>query len=79
MNELEKTTKKFEEIKQIDKYGVARELMLENNPIEDHFSHLGKMVEIGSRSKRKKKDYKLSRYACYLIVRKMKGDFIKEI
>ena len=95
MNELEKTTKKFEEIKHLDEYGVeywfARELMLEleykrwdkfnnvvdnakiacersNNPVEDHFSQVGKMVEIGSGAKRKQKDYKLSRYACYLIV-----------
>ena len=34
----------------------------------DHFSQLGKMVEIGSGAKRKQGDYELSRYACYLIV-----------
>ena len=34
----------------------------------DHFSQVGKMVEIGSGAQRKTKDYKLSRYACYLIV-----------
>ena len=34
----------------------------------DHFSQLGKMVEIGSGAKRKQVDYELSRYACYLIV-----------
>jgi len=34
----------------------------------DHFSHVGKMVQIGSGAERKVKDYKLSRYACYLIV-----------
>ncbi len=39
-----------------------------NNEIEDHFSQLGKMVEIGSNASRKIVDYKLSRYACYLIV-----------
>ena len=39
-----------------------------NNFIEDHFSQVGKMVEIGSGAKRKQADYKLSRYACYLIV-----------
>ena len=38
-----------------------------NYAIDDHFSHLGKMVEIGSKTKRKIEDYKLSRYACYLI------------
>ena len=33
----------------------------------DHFVHVDKMVNIGSMTKRKIKDYKLSRYACYLI------------
>ena len=32
-----------------------------------HFTQVGKMVEIGSKTKRKIEDYKLSRYACYLI------------
>ena len=36
-----------------------------NNFIEDHFSQV---LEIGSGAKRKQADYKLSRYACYLIV-----------
>ncbi len=39
-----------------------------NNILLDHFSQVGKMVEIGSNTSRKIKDYKLSRYACYLIV-----------
>ena len=34
----------------------------------DHFAHYRKMVDIGSNTKRNIKDYKLSRYACYLIV-----------
>ena len=34
----------------------------------DHFVGADKMVEIGSNTKRKIQDYKLSRYACYLIV-----------
>ena len=33
----------------------------------DHFVVSNKMVEIGSGAKRKQKDYKLTRYACYLI------------
>ena len=33
----------------------------------DHFVQLDKMVEIGSNTLRKVQDYKLSRYACYLI------------
>ena len=39
-----------------------------DNIVYDHFTQVGKMVEIGSATKRKIDDYKLSRYACYLIV-----------
>ena len=35
--------------------------------IEDQITQVGKMVDIGSGAKRKQVDYKLSRYACYLI------------
>ena len=38
-----------------------------NISINDHFANVGKMVDIGSNTKRETKDYKLSRYACYLI------------
>ena len=38
-----------------------------NINIDDHFANVGKMVDIGSNTKRETKDYKLSRYACYLI------------
>lgn len=38
------------------------------NIINDHFVEFNKMVQIGSNTKRKITDYKLSRYACYLIV-----------
>ncbi len=34
----------------------------------EHFANVGKMVQIGSGAQRKQDDYKLSRYACYLIV-----------
>ena len=37
-------------------------------PEDDHFSQVGKMVQIGSGAQREARDYKLSRYACYLIV-----------
>ncbi len=33
----------------------------------DHFVDVDKMVQIGSGAERKQKDYKLTRYACYLI------------
>ena len=36
--------------------------------VSDHFAKVGKMVDIGSGAKRNQIDYKLSRYACYLIV-----------
>ena len=39
-----------------------------NNNILDHFIGADKMVSIGSNTERKIQDYKLSRYACYLIV-----------
>ena len=45
--------------------------------IDDHFAKKRKMVDIGSKTKRKVIDYKLSRYACYLIV--MNGNPKKEI
>ena len=43
----------------------------------DHFAKIGKMVKIGSGAFREQVDYKLSRYACYLIVQN--GDPKKEI
>ena len=36
--------------------------------VEDHITQVGKMVDIGSKTSRSIVDYKLSRYACYLIV-----------
>ena len=45
--------------------------------IDDHFPEVGKMVEIGSNTKRELIDYELSRYACYLIVQN--GDPRKEV
>lgn len=39
-----------------------------NLEINDHFAKVGKMVGIGSKTSRNIEDYKLSRYACYLIV-----------
>ena len=45
--------------------------------VDDHFAVQRKMVDIGSKTKRNIIDYKLPRYACYLIV--MNGNPKKEI
>ncbi len=45
--------------------------------IDDHFAVQRKMVDIGSKTQRKVIEYKLSRYACYLIV--MNGNPNKEV
>ena len=48
-----------------------------NNNILDHFANVGKMVKIGSGALREQDDYKLSRYACYLIAQN--GDSRKKV
>ena len=48
-----------------------------NNYTNNHFVGADKMVEIGSGALRKQKDYKLSRYACYLIAQN--GDSRKKV
>ena len=45
--------------------------------ILDHFIDISKMVQIGSGAKRKQQDYKLTRYACYLIAQN--GDSRKKL
>ena len=51
----------------------------ENSKINelDHFTGINKMVQIGSGAERKQQDYKLTRYACYLIAQN--GDSRKDI
>jgi len=46
-------------------------------PVDDHFPQVVKMAQIGSGAIRKTRDYKLSRYACYLIVQN--GDPTKPV
>lgn len=50
---------------------------ISQHEVSDHFVEVNKMVEIGSGAKRSQTDYKLTRYACYLIV--MNGDPRKEV
>mgnify|MGYP001563107826 FL=1 len=53
----------FEEV-----IGRARKTALNSGQmVENHFRDLTKMVDIGSNTKRAIKDWKLDRYACYLI------------
>lgn len=47
------------------------------NDVSNHFSHMGRMVNIGSGAEREIDDYEMSRYACYLIVQN--GDSRKEV
>ena len=39
-----------------------------NNKVSDHFIGTDKMINLAKKAVRKIQDYKLSRYACYLIV-----------
>ena len=48
-----------------------------NNSISNHFPEVRKMVIVGSGAQRKQIDYKLSRYACYLIAQN--GDSRKKV
>ena len=61
--------------------GVVQRAMkaCENSDINalDHFVGAYKMVQIGSGAERMQKDYKLTRYACYLIAQN--GDSRKEV
>ena len=45
--------------------------------VKDHFPGVGKMIKIAKGGQRKVQDYKLSRYACYLIVQN--GDPRKQV
>ena len=45
--------------------------------VTDHFADFGKMVQIGSGAEKEVNDYKLTRYACYIIAQN--GDPRKEV
>ena len=47
-----------------------------DNDVQDHFVGAANMVKIGSEAEREIEDYKLTRYACYLIAQN--GDSRKE-
>ena len=46
---------------------AARACINSGQNVDNHFHRTGKMVEIGSNTVREIRDYKLDRYACYLI------------
>jgi DNA-damage-inducible protein D len=46
---------------------AARACINSGQDVDNHFHLMGKMVEIGSNTAREIRDYKLDRYACYLI------------
>jgi DNA-damage-inducible protein D len=46
---------------------AARACINSGQDVDNHFHQTGKMVKIGSNTVRNIKDYKLDRYACYLI------------
>ena len=48
-----------------------------NVSVEDHFANIGKMINLGKGGTRNVNDYKLSRYACYLIAQN--GDSRKDV
>ncbi len=75
MNEIKEYTdwRRFENV--ISKAKLSCENS--NINIDDHFANVSKMVDIGSNTKRETKDYRLSRYTCYLITQN--GDPRKEV
>ncbi len=55
---------------------AARSCINSGQDVDNHFTRFSKMVEIGSGSEREVTDYKLDRYACYLIAQN--GDSSKK-
>ena len=69
----------YKEWRKFDGVIEKAKLACENSSVNTlyHFVEVDKMVQIGSGAKRKQKDYKLSRYACYLIAQN--GDSRKKV
>jgi len=55
---------------------AARACINSGEPVDNHFHQLVKMVDIGSNTVRKIRDWKLDRYACYLVAQN--GDSRKQ-
>ena len=68
--------KKWQTFKEVIIKGI-RACKGSNYRASDHFTDIGKMVNIGSKTARNINDYKLSRYACYLIAQN--GDSRKKV
>lgn len=62
-----------------EKIIVKAKISCENSDVSilDHFTDVNKMVQIGSGAYREQIDYKLTRYACYLIAQN--GDSRKKV
>ncbi len=58
--------KKWEKAEDVIKR-ASKACLNSGQAIDNHFHRTGKMVEIGSNTVREVRDYKLDRYACYLI------------
>lgn len=54
---------------------AARACVNSGQDVDNHFARISKMVKIGSNTERSVTDYKLDRYACYLVAQN--GDSVK--
>ena len=73
------TVLNYKEWRKFDGVIEKAKMACENSNVNalNHFVEADKMVQIGSGAKRKQTDYKLSRYACYLIAQN--GDTRKKV
>ncbi len=53
---------------------AARACVNSGQDVDNHFARVGKMVKIGSNTERPVADYKLDRYACYLVAQNGDSD-----